>query len=718
MISNTYFGTNLIDKNTVRIAIFSEVEKNINHPFLLHINTDRIEKLAIKKQTFLNGVFMFDCFFEEGFELGNDYNISLYPFGIYPLNVNGATDFEDFDKNYFYNGDDLGFTYTKKATTFKVWAPLASRCVVLLKKGNEKFQSYVMTREEKGVYSLTLNGDFDGYKYRYQVTNSGTSIITTDPYGKASSANGRDSVVVDFNKTKIDLYEKGLPTYKNNTDAIIYELHVRDFTIDNNTNIVNKGKYLGLTETKRTTKKGHMAGIDHIEFMGMTHVQLLPIYDYCTVDELNTDKSYNWGYDPQQYFCPEGGFSSDPNDPYSRIIELKKAIAAFHKKKIKVNMDVVFNHVYDVLRSPLEIIVPNYYFRKNKNGVLCTGSGCGNDVASERLMTRKLIVDCCKYWVKEYGIDGFRFDLMGLTDITTMNLVAEEIRSIKKDAMIYGEGWNMDTNLAVDERAAIINSFQMPEIGFFNDVYRDILRGPNGEDKLSLPGYFAGNTDFREGFKYSLLSTSVKYVYDPRFIGPNQSINYCECHDNFTLFDKIAKSIGDEKDVKRIMKIVFSINEAILLSYGVPFFHAGQEIGLTKKFVDNTYNKGDEYNKFRYDILDQRYEYVLYLKTMIELRKNLKINDLQDSIEIGKNHFFHDLPNGAISVSVNSPNDKNVSYLLIFNPTNQTIVHDLGDYHYLIAGKIGYIKNSDIHVQTIMIQPYSVSVYKKEGIGK
>ena len=457
---DTFFGAKLIDYNTIRIAIFSNMAKPKNVPFQLIVDGEFSENLNVVKQSFLSGISIYECKPKYPITLGKNYIIQCRDFGSAPLNVNDATSFEYFDDEYYYDGDDLGATYRKESTTFKVWAPLASKVSLFIRKNsNEPFASFKMQRKSAGVYEITLNGDYDGYFYRYQVTNSGLSFITTDPYGKASSANGKDSAVIDFSKTKIDLYNEDLPIYKHYTDTIIYELHVRDFTIDKTTNIVNKGKYLGLTEENRFTAYGNPAGLDYIKSLGITHVQLLPIYDYKTVDELNPDSSYNWGYDPQQYFCPEGSYSTNPNDPYARVIELKKMIQSFHKDKIKVNMDVVFNHVYNYEFSVFEKIVPNYYFRKNRNGTLCNGSGCGNDLATERKMVRKMIIDCLTFWVKEYGIDGYRFDLMGLIDIDTMKLVVKKVRELKEDAMIYGEGWDMGTNLASDKKTSILNSF-------------------------------------------------------------------------------------------------------------------------------------------------------------------------------------------------------------------------------------------------------------------
>lgn len=713
---NTFFGANLIDYNTIRIALFSEIQKSEHNPFILVIDDEKYIKLEISKQTFLNGLCLYECKLPFSIELGHSYSIETRDFGIKPLNVNNATDFPGFDDEFYYDGNDLGATYTKNSTTFKVWAPLASKVSLFIKKDlNSKFETYKMNREDKGVYSLTLEGDLDGYLYRYAVTNSGLTILTTDPYAKGSTANGKDSAVINFSRVKIDLKNEVPSELKNYTDAIIYELHVRDFTIDKNSNIENKGKYLGLTETGKITKKGNPAGLDYLKFLAPTHVQLLPIYDYKTVDELNPDKSYNWGYDPWQYFVPEGSYSLSPNDPYSRIIETKLMIKALHEAGIKVNMDVVFNHVYNYEFSSFESIVPNYYFRKNKNGTLCNGSGCGDDLDTSRKMVRKLIIDALKYWMIEYGIDGYRFDLMGLIDIDTIKEAIKETRHIKKDAMIYGEGWDMSTNLPGDKKATIYNSFKIKDVAFFNDTFRDVVRGNNSLKNDCYAGYLLGNTSFVEGFKFTQLGSAVSYCYPPRFFSPNQSLNYCECHDNCTLFDKI-QTIHPHATLEAQFNILKLVNSCILYAFGIPFLHAGQEIGLSKKMRDNTYNAGDEFNKFRYDVLDERFDLAQYASSLIQSRKDFRFlfKDLQDANNIEKNNEFVNLENGAVGVKIKVSSYDISEIYCIFNPTNKNISVDLGGYYLVNVGKCGYLKNSEIYTQNVIIDAFSSNIFIKK----
>lgn len=713
---NTFFSANLVDYHTIRIALFSEIVKNENSNFDLVINGgDTIKKLRVSRQSFLNGLALFDCKSTDKIELGNDYVVRCRDIGSVSLNVNEATTFDDFEEDYFYDGDDLGATYYKGKTVFKIWAPLASRVSLYIKqKADDPFTTYKMRRGDKGVYEITLFGDYGGYLYRYSITNSGLRTMTTDPYAKGSTANGKSSVVIDFSKTNIDLHNDKLPVLKNAQDAIIYELHVRDFTIDKNTNIENKGKYLGIAEEGKKTNKNNPAGLDYLKYLGISHVQILPIYDYATVNELNPSEKYNWGYDPAQYFVPEGSYSTDAEDGYSRIIELKKMIAKLHENKIKINMDVVFNHVYGYEDSVLERVVPNYYFRKNRNGTLCNGSGCGNDVASERPMVRKLILDCIKYWTKEFGIDGYRFDLMGLMDIQTIKEVEKIVRSYKPDALIYGEGWDMYTNLPQDKKATIYNSFRTPNIGFFNDTYRDVARG-NNDLKNGYLGYLNGNTSFIEGFKFVYLGSVVNYCYQPKFCNPTQSINYVECHDNCTLYDRIAYSYSG-KDEESLLSVVKFVNAAVILSFGVPFIHSGQEIGLSKKGLDNTYNAGDEYNKFRWDLLDKRFAMVQYLSSIIKARAyNDNFSTLfKTPSDIENNNEFINLENGGLGIKVYFNKKHTAFRYIIFNPTRSTINVDLGEELRCEIGEAGQLKNYDIYGRNIVLKPFKANVFIKE----
>ena len=711
---NTFFSAKLTSYETIAVFIFSEVRKPESSAIKLIKNDEEVMNLQVVRQSFINGLEFYECKIKNKIVLGNDYYISIDSFGVTPLIMDDVTSFKNFDVDYFYNGDDLGFTYSKEKTTWKLWAPLASKVVLFLRKDNENFLTYKMNREEKGVYSLTLDGDFENYKYRYQVVNSGHTSLITDPYAKASSANGRDSIVIDFSKTKIDMHDGNLKKYDNYVDTIIYELSVRDFTIDDNTNIEHKGKFLGLVEENRMTKGKHPAGLDYLKSLNITHVQILPMYDFKTVDELHPNDSYNWGYDPQQYFVPEGSYSLNPNDGYSRVIECKKMISGLHKAGLKVNMDVVYNHVYNYDQSVFEKVVPNYYFRKQHNGLLSLASGCGNELDTERPMVRKLIIDSIMFWIKEYDIDGLRFDLMGLIDIDTINEIRRLALEIKDDFMIYGEGWNMPSSLKEEKRTTIMNSFKLPGVAFFNDAYRDIVRGPSGFGK-NEPGYMLGNLNYKEGFKFALLGSCVNYCYPKRFLNANQSINYVECHDNGTLYDKITSTFKDLKE-DFVLRMINSINGTIALSFGIPFYHAGQEIGLTKYNEDNTYNMGDKYNKFDWSILDKRYDMYLYFKSMLLFRNSH--SKTFDSQLIEKNNFFINYDKGAIGFKTSKifGGNPKIEYIFAFNPTDKDLMIKLDDYYIIVCALVGYIQDSSLYsgnYETLVAHQVEVLELKK-----
>ncbi len=703
----------MVDYETIRVAIFSSITKGDNVPIILYDNKGMIEKLNIANQSFLNGLVVYECRTKNKLTLGVDYSVGIESFGMVPLNVNDMVFKDDFDDLYYYDGDDLGATYSKKQTTFKVWAPLASKVVLMIRKGEETFQTYKMNREDKGVYTLTLKGDYDGYKYRYQVTNSGTTNNVIDPYGKGSDANGRHSVVIDLNKTKINLYKDVPQVCKNYVDATIYELHVRDFTINPCTSIKNKGKFLGLIEEGIKTPNGNPVGFDYLKSLNITHVQILPVLDYKTVDELDTDKKYNWGYDPQQYFSLEGSYSTDPNDAYSRIIEFKKVVQAFHKAGLKINLDVVYNHVYDYQLSNFERLVPNYYFRRYKNGLISNGTGCGNDLASERKMVRKMIIDSLCYLLKEFEIDGYRFDLLGITDIETMKLAEKKLREIDPYVMLYGEGWDMATELPSNKKCTIYNSFQTPTIGFFNDFFRDTLRGSNFG---GASGYLLGNTGLKNAFKFAMSGSVLEMDYfKPRFINPNQSINYVECHDNCTLFDKIEDYCGKNLPLKDKLQIVNLVNGTIACSVGVPFYHAGQEIGQTKYHQDNTYNMGDKYNMFRWDLLDEREENYKYFKSILSYRLSIRDRKLTTTEEVKKKVRFFDFDNVALfAEKVELDDGKYKECIFAINPTNTTAYVELPDYYKYIIGIAGELKGDAVYGKNIILENHCLNVFIKE----
>lgn len=527
---------------------------------------------------------------------------------------------ELFDMMYDYDQDDLGITYSESSTTFKLWSPVAKEIELELidLKGIKQFID--LRYQERGVWALTVYGNLDGYRYRYRVRVNETFKTATDPYAISSSANGAYNYVVDKDKFVPFKHEK--PEFSGRkVDAVIYELSVRDYTISNTSKAKNKGLYAGLTEDLPNE------GINHIKDLGITHIQLMPVYDFEGTDEVKKDILYNWGYNPSQYNVPEGWFSKDPNDPYARINELRHLIDQYHQAGIRVNMDVVYNHVYNMGTFPFERIVPGYFFRFDDKGIRTEVSGCGNDIATERPMAQRFILSSIKWWMHTYQIDGFRFDLMGLLDVETMNKVDALVKSIDPSAFVYGEGWMMENTLPPEKRSHMGNQQFMPYIAHFNDAFREQIKG----------GTFSSTLGFALGGKVSTADLFYLFtgsaVDQYRFFNPNQSINYIECHDNHTFYDraKVLNKDLPEQKIKDYARLGLSF---LLLSQGVPFIHAGQEFLRTKKGVENSYKSPDDINQIDWTLRDLHEDLVLSVKDLIRIRKTYKLFRLRQVADI------------------------------------------------------------------------------------
>lgn len=521
------------------------------------------------------------------------------------------------ERNY-YSGK-LGAIYDAKQTEFKLWAPTASQVELLIYDGHYGVvkESIVMERiEEDRVFSTTILGDQHGLTYRYRLTFfDGRVNYTNDPYAKAVTVNGQRSVVVDLTRTNPDNWGNRMPAMDDLSQSIIYELHLRDFTIDEDSGVTHKGKFIGAIEENTTNSNNSPTGIDYLTMLGITHVEFLPLFDYKTVDETEEEtKDYNWGYDPQNYGAPEGSYSTNAYDPFTRIKEMKQMIQAFHDKGIRVIMDVVYNHVYEVDNHSFHLTVPGYFFRYNDSGQFTNGTGVGNDTASERYMMRKYIVDSVTYWAKEYHIDGFRFDLMGIHDTTTMNEVRQALDEIDSSILLFGEGWDLYTPLSANTVANHNNAVFMPRIGQFNDGLREALKGNDFD--ASARGFINGAWHMEQKLAQNVLAGVDFGSYND----PLQVIQYVEAHDNFTLYDRLRAADPDiEENI--IIKRHELATSIILLSQGIPFLHAGQEFLRTKKGVRDSYNKPDRINKIDWKRQDQYSESVEYVRNVIRLRQ-------------------------------------------------------------------------------------------------
>lgn len=564
----------------------------------------------------------YQCSIDDTVELNESYVVIDEQNNRSFLRIGKVVRTELFDMMYVSNDNSYGFLYSKEKTKFKVWSPVAKEIEIELVKKDGTREFIDLKYMTTGNWEVTVYEDLEGTKYRYRVRVNETFKTATDPFAIASTANGEYNYVVDKNKFRKFKYPK--PTFSGRpVDAIIYEASIRDLTSSKTSKAVNKGKFKGLLE-------GHKnEGIDYISSLGVTHLQLLPIFDFEGVDELNPKSMYNWGYNPSQYNVVEGSFATDPDDPYKRINELIELIDYIHFKNMRVSMDVVYNHVYEVNTFPIEAFVPGYMFRFDEHGIRTSLSGCKNDVASERSKIHKFILNSVKYWMKTFNISAFRFDLMGLHDIETMNKVVTEAKAIDKDVLIYGEGWNMPTSLPENQRANMSNSRLMPNISFFNDKFRELIKGGTFNNSL---GYAAGQEIKRSDIYYLYTGSSLdKYL----FTSPIQSLNYVECHDNHTFYDRIKilnKDLKD-KEIKDYARLSISF---VLLSQGMPFIHAGQEFLRTKKGVENSYKHPDSVNKIDWLLKEKHQDLVATTKDLITLRKTYKVFRLDTNARIKK----------------------------------------------------------------------------------
>lgn len=536
---------------------------------------------------------------------------------------------EKFEDQYTYTGDDLGANWTKEATTFKLWAPTADKVSVNLYKEGEagvddKLETLEMTQGEKGVWSVEKTGDLNGVYYTYTVQVDGEENEACDPYAKTTGVNGDRAMVIDMESTNPEGWEEDVRpnTDLKITDAFIYELQVRDLSADESSGISNVGKFLGLTETGTATPNGTPTGIDHMKELGITHVHLNPVFDFATIDETKLDTAqYNWGYDPKNYNVPEGSYSTDPYHGEVRVNEFKQMVQTMHENGLSVVLDVVYNHTYSGEDYCYNQIVPGYFHRISEDGTWSNGSGCGNDVASERAMVSKYIVDSVTYWAKEYHIDGFRFDLVGLTDVDTINAIRASLDEIDPSIIMYGEGWDMATDVTKPDvkLATQENAPEMEGMALFSDNIRDGIKGSVFE--AEEPGYVNG-----DGEGYGTIMKSVRGKPGWSLNG-TQVINYASCHDNLTLWDKINSTNPDDTLEERIKENLLSAS-IVYTSQGVPFILAGEEMLRTKvkadgTFDENSYASPDSVNSIKWSSLEEDNTKLVYefYKGLIAFRK-------------------------------------------------------------------------------------------------
>ncbi len=609
----------------------------------------------------------------------------------YYLKVNGeeilveyrfVTKTKKFNDFFAYTGK-LGSYYTPKATSFYLWAPTARNVTLLL--GERRI---LMNRMEKGVYFTRVKEDLDGAYYNYEIEVNGQTYQIIDPYSESVGVNGNQSAVI--NPARL----LKLPAYKNTNKAIIYECSVRDFTMDDDTDIVHKGKYLGFVEEGRTSR-GTSCGLSYLKELGVTYVQLMPVNLNATIDEENWRNTYNWGYDPVLYTAVEGSYATNPYDPYCRIIELQEMVKKLHENDIGVIFDVVFNHIYHN-KNVFEKVVPFYYFRYDK-GKLANGSGCGNEFDSAQPMSRHLYHRAIELFMKRYGADGFRFDLMGLLDADTMNELCAHVKSINPNGMLYGEGWNMGDVLPEAQRASSLNASRMPQIGFFNDWFRNTLRGFSMDEQ----GYLNGDAEIGKAIINAYVGGIYTWLPGYQFDNFWQSINYLECHDDHTVFDRLGYYAPSDQ-----IRIARCMMASIMLSQGVPFYHSGQEFLRTKYGIGNTYNKGDKINKINYSRKDQYQDTVDFFKDLVTLRKELPIFDFS-VYDVVTRYSFEVIYDETLKININMEGvSEKWQYLkIIVNPHSFGWTEYFGEGHVVLLDGEG---RKEEEISSLFIAPYTL----------
>jgi pullulanase len=664
---------------------------------IFHLKDSKVHIIPLQiesKVDLPNGYTYYHLVFNENLEIGEEYILFDEHCQTTPAQYSHIVKTVKFGEDYRYDKDDLGAVYTPEKTVFTLWAPTAHRIQLHLDMDGKK-EVHEMQREADGIWRVSVEKDLDRAYYTFMVRVNGAWQETTDPYTIFSAANGKASQVVNPKTLKMPKKVE-MPVMENNTDAIIYEASIRDMTSQTGVGVAHPKKFLGFVEENNITKSRN-TGFTYLKSLGITHVQLLPVFDFGSVDEMYPNIFYNWGYDPMQYRVLEGGYTTDPNDGAKRVEEFAYMVSKLHEAGIKVNLDLVFNHVYNKGAFALERLVPNYYFLMNSNGEFSNGSFCGNDIDTQPYMSKKYFLDTCKKIVELYDVDGFRFDLMGILDYQLMNEIVAECRKIKPDFMVYGEGWNMPSFVEEGLRATQINQAKMPEVGHFSDRFREIIRGSN--NNLEQKGFASGRFDQMN----DVMQVMCGSVKDHTFTSPQKVVNYVECHDNHTLWDKNRVAChGEDANIREKRQVL--TNAMVLFAQGIPFLHAGQEFGRTKQNIGNSYNRSDNYNRIDYFRRDRHINIVKDTKRLIQIRKEHPAFRMANAQEIRDHVFTETIENQVLVYKVNKGDDRLVVF---FNPTNRQFSYDLKCNSKILFDN--GLSNPE-YAGNIQIAPYSVVV--------
>ncbi len=606
-----------------------------------------------------------------------------------------------------YDGQDLELSVENNTTKWRLWSPEAEEVELNIYptgRNSAPEKTISMTKAENGTWTASQPGALYGKFYTFRIKYDGKWLKETPGvWAKAVGINGERAAIIDFAQTDPEGWEsdKG-PALKHINDAIIYEMHHRDFSEHPSSGVANKGKFIALTEKGTTNPEGEATGIDHLKDLGVTHVHILPSYDYNSVDESNLQlNQYNWGYDPLNYNSPEGSYSTNPSDPSVRVKEMKEMVKSLHDNGIGVIMDVVYNHTADNDDSNFSLTAPGYYYRHREDGSYSDASGCGNETASERQQMRDFIINSVKYWANEYHIDGFRFDLMAIHDIETMNQVAAALKEINPDIFIYGEGWTAgDSPLPVEQRALKENVSKMPQIAVFSDDIRDAIKGHYSD--ASDRGFATGKPGLEETVKIGIVASTAHPQVDyskgnnskfPYAAAPTQIINYVSCHDDLMLTDKLRKSMPDATDAER-QRAARLAQTIVFTSQGTPFMFTGEEIFRDKKGVHNSYKSPDSINAIDWNLRHTNAGQYEYYKELIKFRKAHPAFRMTTADEIARHIKFDRTEPGLVSYSIvdNANGDSYKEIKLAFNGSDEPQTIKVAKADWTVIADDGNIK--------------------------
>ncbi len=631
------------DRYLINVEVDKDFFPNNEKDFALVLNREVID-LNVEKIEEKEDEFIYSLSFSEELQIGLDYKLVTYNNYSVDLKYRYIVKTPWFDQEFYYDGDDLGAVVSNGITSFKLWAP-TSQDVWL----NIDERMYKMKREDKGVYHLSFAGDLTGKYYHYIVEVNGSSYKIIDPYGKAQSANGQDSVVFSFSGSNITQREKC-------DSVLIYETSVRNYS-------------------EEKTFAGMTAQLSHLVDLGVSHVQLMPINDFFSVDDYHPDLYCNWGYDPRSYQALKMSYSTNVDDPFSVINEFKTLVDTIHDKKMRITLDVVFNHHYNASCSSFNRSVPYYYFRYDENGKLADKTYCGSEFDSKRMMCRKYFVDTLKYFVHYYDVDGFRFDLMSFLDVETMQLISRELKELKEDILLYGEGWLMDTTEKEVKLANLSNKELLKDYLFFDDGFRDLFKGSTFAIKAK--GYLTGDL--------SLAERSLKYFTD----SDSQRINYVQCHDDMTCFDKVKACCQDEDEstLKQRQKLLIG---CVMLANGTSFLSEGQEFCISKNGLNNGYNADDSINNLSCHKKEEYQDVIEFTSQLASIKHRYHLGNVRYDATIRDDRLL-----------------LKIDYLkILINPTKEEYIYEFnGEKRIIFDGQkaTNIVANSSIKVAPLTL---------------